>query len=662
MEDYNYYISENKKKHEENNKPYDPITGLGAELERVLIEVEDFPYQQLYIPIQMLSHGLVKNLMKFGSCERLFKVLRIEYTKENVVDTWIKFNNIRAYYDFEFVGATGLFIKDKNSSNDIPFTLNRGQRIVLRELYRQLYSDQPVRIIIDKARQWGCSTLVSAFIAWVLLFRQKQCNCVIGAHINDTARIIRGMFRKILKKLPSFYWYSDKEPKLLPFEGSQTTRVLEGRGSKITIGSSQKPDSIVGDDISIAHFSEVSRWAETAEKKPEDMVQAIVSGILTKAGTMIIFESTGLGVGNFFHREWVRAVNNESSYTPIFVAWFQIDLYSAPIRDYSKFIRSLTDYEKSLFEAGATLEQINWYRQKSKDYSDIWRFRMEYPSFPSESFQASGKRFYPIKDVERARKTCINPTFIGEIYGDKITGEESLNNIQFREEEGGMLKVWTMPSDEKISDRYVTVVDIGGRTDRADNSVILVLDRKDMMRGGVPEVVAEWCGHCDHDILAWKAVQLSVSYQNALLIVESNTLESKGTEGDHFEYILDEIAYYYPNLYSRTPADKIRAGLPPTWGFHTNTSTKTMVCDHHKKVLRENMYIERDIHTCDEYDTFEVKENGSLGAVEGCRDDKNITRCIGVWACYQELPLPREVKPHPKRRNARGKKKGFYDL
>jgi hypothetical protein len=287
---------------------------------------------------------------------------------------------------------------------------------------------------------------------------------------------------------------------------------------------------------------------------------------------------------------------------------------------------------------------------------------MEYPSFPSESFQASGRRFYPIKDVERTRKTCIDPSFIGEVYGDKITGEESLNNIQFKEEEGGSLKIWTMPSDEKISDRYVVVVDIGGRTDRADNSVILVLDRKDMMHGGVPEVVAEWCGHTDHDILAWKAVQLASSYQTALLIVESNTLESERTEGDHFEYILDEIAYYYPNLYSRTPADKIRAGLPPTWGFHTNVSTKTMVCDHHKKVLRENMYIERDKGTCDEYDTFEVKPNGSLGAVDGCRDDKNITRCIGVWACYQELPLPRVVKPHPKRKGMRGKGKSFFTL
>ena len=27
----------------------------------------------------------------------------------------------------------------------------------------------------------------------------------------------------------------------------------------------------------------------------------------------------------------------------------------------------------------------------------------------------------------------------------------------------------------------------------------------------------------------------------------------------------------------------------------------------------------------------------SLGAVEGCRDDRHITRAIGVWICYNEL-------------------------
>jgi hypothetical protein len=171
-----------------------------------------------------------------------------------------------------------------------------------------------------------------------------------------------------------------------------------------------------------------------------------------------------------------------------------------------------------------------------------------------------------------------------------------------------------------------------------------------MAQGGVPEVVAEWCGHTDHDLLAWKGAQLATIYHKALLIIESNTLETENTEGDHFEYILDEIARSYDNLFSRTPSDKRRQGHPPRWGFHTNRSSKQMVCDHQKKALREDLYIENSTECCDEHDTLEVKENGSIGAVDGCHDDRHITRAIGIWASYQYLPVPkiidrRERKP-----------------
>ncbi len=69
-----------------------------------------------------------------------------------------------------------------------------------------------------------------------------------------------------------------------------------------------------------------------------------------------------------------------------------------------------------------------------------------------------------------------------------------------------------------------------------------------MMDGGIPEVVAEWHGHIDHDKGAWKAVQMATFYadeEDAMVVIESNTLETEGTEGNNFEYILDEIAGYY---------------------------------------------------------------------------------------------------------------------
>ena len=59
-----------------------------------------------------------------------------------------------------------------------------------------------------------------------------------------------------------------------------------------------------------------------------------------------------------------------------------------------------------------------------------------------------------------------------------------------------------------------------------------------------------------------------------------------------------------------------------------------MVCTHQQMVLHDDMYIERCMEAVNEHDTFEVKENGSLGAVDGSHDDRHITRAIGNWICY----------------------------
>ena len=160
------------------------------------------------------------------------------------------------------------------------------------------------------------------------------------------------------------------------------------------------------------------------------------------------------------------------------------------------------------------------------------------------------------------------------------------------------------------------MIDVGkGKTDAADNSDVVVFDRYWQKDGGVPEVAAEWSGHIDMDLLAWKGVQLAKMYGNALLVIESNTLETNKVKGEYTEFILDEIAEHYDNLFSRTPSDKILSGLPIRWGFHTNESSKEMAVAELKANIRDDPYYENNPDACDEMDTYETKENGSLGAI-----------------------------------------------
>lgn len=62
--------------------------------------------------------------------------------------------------------------------------------------------------------------------------------------------------------------------------------------------------------------------------------------------------------------------------------------------------------------------------------------------------------------------------------------------------------------------------------------MIKVVDRSLMVEGGAPACAAEWTGHLDPILLAWKAVQISTFFYNALLAVRVDPSSAKEeTEG-----------------------------------------------------------------------------------------------------------------------------------
>jgi hypothetical protein len=166
-----------------------------------------------------------------------------------------------------------------------------------------------------------------------------------------------------------------------------------------------------------------------------------------------------------------------------------------------------------------------------------------------------------------------------------------------------------------------------------------------MIDGGRPTIVAQWRGHIDIDILAWKSAQIATYYDNALLVIESNTLEThdreRQVEGNQSSFILNQIKDVYPNLYARQQSQEaIAAHAPINYGFHTNINTKPMIISNLIKVIRENAYVERDINCIEEYLCYEKRPNGSYSAIKGKHDDILMTRAIGLHVCFNEMELP----------------------
>ena len=169
-----------------------------------------------------------------------------------------------------------------------------------------------------------------------------------------------------------------------------------------------------------------------------------------------------------------------------------------------------------------------------------------------------------------------------------------------------------------------------------------------METDGKPCVVAQWYGHIDHDLLAWKAAQIAKLYNDSLLVIESNTLETKDrdrmVDGDQSVFILNQIKNVYNNLYARKPSEiDIREGRSVKYGFHTNVQTKPMIISTLVKVVREALYVERDERCLDEYLCYEQKQNGSFGAEIGKHDDLLMTRAIGLHICFFEMERPSVV-------------------
>ena len=670
-------LEENKKRLAVFKEKFDPMSGEGAPLERFRFKIKEIDWR---MPVKLKNVPLIKKLLKAKSIEKFVEESGIEGDMKELTQRVLRqLIEIRIKEDFCFWAASFVTIKRKqdvttaNLSADMKFVLNRPQRKTLEKLEDMRLNEKPIRMIILKARQWGGSTLVQMYMAWLQLVHSEGLNSAIVAHQSSSAMNIRSMYSRMLKKYPPSLLGKEPTPalQLTPYGGSRTDVTItqnkqQARDIVISIGSMQSPESVRGSDIALAHFSEVGLWRQTEGKTPEDVIQAVSSSILEVPMTMDVMESTAKGENNLFHHEWLDAKEGRSKRVPVFVPWFEIELYSMPFKDdeerrafaenlYKRrektYVPSVREesgsYLYGLWKKGASLEAIQWYIDKRRTYRSHDAMASEYPSDDDEAFAHSGQNVFDRDKVDRLGQTCRMPLYTGEVVGDAPSGKQALKNLHFTEDSQGCLKVWELPDTSfKATDRYIVSTDVGGRTERADYSVILVLDRWWRTEGEGDVVVAEWHGHCRHDRLAWKMAQVAAFYNNALLVVESNTFETRDndTEGEHSKYILDVIGNTYRNMYARmsTP-DKIRKTRRKMWGFQTNVHTKALIIDNLIAIVDDRLYVEREKEAIYEYRAYLRTDRGTLEAAEGKHDDRVMARAIGLYIS-QNMPMPRLVK------------------
>ncbi|MBR5660574.1 MAG: terminase [Bacteroidales bacterium] len=695
---YKRITGENERRLRRLRAEYDPVTGEGlAELlgeRRVRLDIPDFAIPTQWVPEAMMRNPLIKAVVKAGSIERYIASKKWVYGVPDKLEIERRIRRIRHKHDFCHWAYFCVWIKHKRLKKRVRFMLNLPQLIVLAKCEELRGAGVPIALIILKARQWGGSTFCFFYQVWLQFKWNEFHSFAIAAHTSSASETILNMLKRSIKDYPAWDLGLEDgtELRLAPADTSghaftvkdqDNRQVLEGF---IYVGTAEKPDTLRSKDISGAHYSEVGVWPDTPGKQAEDIIADIQGGLLEDTETMEVMESTAKSSDDYFHMVWESCSGGEGGYVPVFISFIQIENDTREIKDKRAFVDWLWEHREDertdgkwkdsgkyywwLWELGATLEHINWYRYRRLKLS-FAKMCNEAPATPEQAFITAGQKVFDPFEVARKRERCREPVMTGDLISDAHEGKEILDNIRFVPNSSGALRIWEEPDDSPISNRYVVAVDIGGPNETSDWSSVRVLDRLMMMPdfglAGKPNVVAEMRYHTDHDKLAYDAVRLSEWYGHALLVIESNTLETRrkdhNADEEGFEYILDIISDIYDNLYMRqTREEDVREGVVGKWGFHTNALTKPKIIDNMRTCLRDDLWDEPSTFCLDEMSMY-IDEKGQYNAPPGKHDDVLMATAILLWVGFKEMPIPAWVKPRERGgETVRGDRMGLTNI
>ncbi|MDR0970544.1 MAG: hypothetical protein LBM67_08430 [Lentimicrobiaceae bacterium] len=648
-------IEENKRRLKKFFYPYNPLIGDKTSMVCPRVKVKVFN-QDLYLPKEFVK-----------SQSKLFaNIDKVKDTKKNRV----AFDRIRCKYDFEFFCYRACRIEHKLTAKIVPLLLNYGQRKIVKEFEDMRLNNIPIDIVLVKSRQYGGSTVVQMYILWIQMFWKKQWHSFTAAAEYGQSENISRMIDICLDNMPK-----DIANFQLKNIGKTNTKTIKERNCRITLCASTNPNAPRSQRGSCLHLSECATFKDTKKQSGDLLAQSLGATVPAVPYSVKVLESTAMGVGNFFHKEYLDAISNKFR-RMVFVSFYEIDMYSylkmnngLPERDkkgnvislckddYHNIISTMGDYERWQWECGCTLESIKWYQdeKKRRRYSDF-QMKSEYPITAEEAFQSFTRSVFNIEARLFFQQNVKEPAIIGEILADSFNGKSSLDNIRFQRNDNEEFFIWNYPEIKdkvKQKDRYLVVVDLGGASITSDWSVITVFDRKGLLdlNHQTIEVVARWRGHREkHNDIAWLAAQIAKFYDNALLVVEINTLikddkiEEQTPEGRFVYTVIDTISEIYDNVYARSTEseDSILAGKAKKYGFHTNEKSKYLAYGALKDEIADKAIIDHDQRTVNELSTLIYDNNNKINAAKGYKDDICDTIAIGCLIS-KNMDIPTEI-------------------
>lgn len=490
---------------------------------------------------------------------------------------------------------------------DVDFLLNPAQMSVDENFAN--------RMIIPKARREGISRYFLAR-STVRCLGVRNTNAVVISHEAEaTERMLMAV---------RYYLEHFKGPKPLIRNNSKNEITFPKMNSMFYIGTAGSRAFGRGDTITDLHCSEVPHWPD-AKKLMTGLLQAVPKG----AHGRISIESTGNGMGDWFHNQCMRAAKGMSSFKIHFLPWqtfpeYTIELTADESREVLSNLREDIEEPNLVETLGLTAGQLAWRRIVLEDEldGDLYMWKQEYPSVLSDCFQSSGAGFF--------QKVNYRPS------PDWVKVDHYMHKLRNHPQAGL---------------HYVLGGDVSAGVGK-DASTI------EIFCASTGEQVAEWMSsRTEPDVFAEHVAKMGRMFNEAQVCIESNnhgilTLAYlRGIGGLPPLYPMHKV-YRTPRGVSRGAKDQVRRVID--LGQRTSRTSKPYMLGLLRKSLRQEWTIHSSILNA-ELSTFIENPDGTLGAAQGCHDDTVIAATMARFifdraalSLAEDMHLPQQgQEEHP---------------
>ena len=386
---------------------------------------------------------------------------------------------------------------------------NGTQRRILEAVYQMQNQGKAVRIIEMKGRQQGSSTGIGAYCFLRSICEPNTNTLIITEEKGGSAKNIFQMYKTFAEHLPiELSREFTREGTLMKF--------AEPLNSQIRVEGGQ----ITSFTFQMVHLSEAAFF-----RNLRDTISMLYQTVPDTPDTAIFVETTANRHGDDFYQEWIRAVEGNSDFYPLFIPFFEHEEYQTPFgseKQKQEFANSLGSKdsdqygnEQLLMESHASLnlEKMNWRRQaiRNRCAGSVFEFDRQYPATWEVAFSTQTKSIFDLHRVAQLKNLAPEPE-----SGQFV---QTSNGVQFQETNLPTARIYEFPED-KYRSGYLLGADVAEGLDTGDYSCAVVVKRLPLevvavIRAGKGEQMTL-------DEFAEQVRLASLYYGQAHICVESN--------------------------------------------------------------------------------------------------------------------------------------------